>query len=257
VGKIFISHLHGDHVYGLAGLLSTCGLAGDVRKIEVSGPTGLVEFIECSLHHTQTTLPYELEIVTVDEGIVYEDERTIVQCSWLEHGIPVAGYRVQEKERPGRFDVHKAAMLGIAPGPIYGRLKGGENVVLDDGRVIRGSDLCGPERSGRSMVYCTDTRYCSSSVELSRGADLLVHESTFAQHLEDLALRSGHSTASMAARVAVEAGVSELLLTHISPRYVEGGEITPEDLLDEARAIFPATRIAYDMLTVDLPMTGD
>jgi ribonuclease Z len=257
VSKIFISHLHGDHVYGLAGLLSTCGLAGDVQKIEVYGPPGLVDFVESNLRHTQTTLPFDLELVTVNDGIVYEDDRTIVRCAWLEHGIPVAGYRVEEKDRPGRFDAYRAAMLGIPPGPIYGRLKLGETMVLDDGRVVGGSELCGPQRHGRSMVYCTDTTYCSSGVELATGADLLVHEATFAQSLADLARRSGHSTASIAAQVALEAGVRELILTHISPRYVEGGDIAPEDLLVEARAIFPATRIAYDMLTVDLPMPGD
>jgi ribonuclease Z len=257
VSKIFVSHLHGDHVYGLAGLLSTCGLAGDVQKIEVYGPSGLEDFLSDCFRHTHTTLPYKLEIVTINDGVIYEDERTIIRCAWLEHGIPVAGYRVQEKDRPGRFDATKASMLGIAPGPIYGRLKQGEHLVLDDGRIIHGGDLCGPIRPGRSVVYCTDTTYCSSAVELARGADLLVHEATFAQQHVELANRSGHSTASMAARVALEAGVRELLLTHLSPRYVEGGDIAPEHLLAEARAIFPATGIAYDMLTINLPMQDD
>src|SRR5207253_1551662 len=117
------------------------------------------------------------------------------------------GYRVEERERPGAFDVEKAREQGIPSGPVYGRLKRGETVLLPDGRSFDGRDFCGPQKRGRSLVYCTDTIYCQSAVELARGADVLVHETTYAICDEDLARRSLHSTTEMAARVAKEAGV--------------------------------------------------
>ena len=149
-------------------------------------------------------------------------------------------------------DVEKARELGIPSGPLYGRLKRGERITLPDGRTFDGADFCGPAQRGRTVVYCTDTTYCRSAVELARDADLLIHEATFAEADEALAVRSTHSTARMAARVAKEAGVQALVLTHFSPRYFPGNEVGPEDLLLEARSVFPATESAHDFLTIDV-----
>jgi len=124
---------------------------------------------------------------------------------------------------------------------------------LPDGREVDGRDFCGPTIAGRRVVYCTDTIYCQSAVELARDADLLIHEATFASEDEDLAQRSLHSTARMAARVAVEAGAKQLLLTHLSPRYALGNTLGPDDLLGEARATFPRTELAHDFLTIEVP----
>jgi ribonuclease Z len=148
--------------------------------------------------------------------------------------------------------VERARAEGIPPGPLYGKLKRGERVTLPDGRTFDGADFCGPDLKGRSVVYCTDTIYCRSAVELSRGADLLIHEATFAEADEGLAVRSTHSTASMAARVAREAGARRLLLTHLSPRYFPGNQTGPEELLQEARAVFPDAELAHDFLSVDV-----
>jgi len=137
-------------------------------------------------------------------------------------------------------------------------LKAGREVTLDDGRVIRGSALCGPPRPGCSIVYCTDTVFSEAAVERARGADLLIHESTFSHGEAAMAIARQHSTSTMAAQTALEAGVGRLVLTHLSPRYLPGNPMTPDDLLAEARAIFPATEIARDFLTLEVqPLEED
>lgn len=257
ITRVFITHLHGDHVYGLMGLLATCGMSGHARGITLYGPRGLEEYVRDVSRRTQFHTSYPLEVVTVAGGRVFEDEEFAVECAPLKHRLPAFGYRVAEKDRPGHFDVEKARAYGIPPGPLYGRLKRGESVTLPDGRSVAGADFCGPDLRGRSVVYCTDTIYCRSAVELARGADLLVHEATFAAADEHLAVRSQHSTAGMAARVAREAGVRRLVITHFSPRYFPGNDTEPGDLLREAREHFPATDMAHDFLTIAVPRDGE
>jgi ribonuclease Z len=252
VTRIFITHMHGDHVYGLMGLLATCGMSGHARGVTVYGPRGLSEYVREVSRHTQLHTSYPLDVHTVEEGRIFEDEEYVVTCAPLKHRLPAFGYRVNERDRPGHFDVEKAAEQGIPPGPLYGKLKRGERVELPDGRTFDGADFCGPTLQGRSLVYCTDTIYCRSAVELSRGADLLIHEATFAAADEELAVRSTHSTAAMAARVAQEAGARRLVLTHFSARYFPGNQTGPEDLLREARAVFAETESAHDFLSVDV-----
>ena len=252
VTRIFITHMHGDHMLGLMGLLATCGMNAHTRGIDVYGPRPLTDYVREVSRRTQFQTNYPLEVHEVKEGLVFEDEEYAVTCAPLKHRLPAFGYRVQEKDRPGHFDVERARAEGIPPGPLYGRLKRGERVTLADGRTFDGADFCGPDLKGRGVVYCTDTTYCRSAVELSRAADLLIHEATFAEADEGLAIRSTHSTASMAARVASEAGARRLVLTHLSPRYFPGNQTGPEDLLREARAVFPAAELAHDFLSVDV-----
>ena len=142
--------------------------------------------------------------------------------------------------------------MAIPPGPVYASLKRGETVTLEDGRRIDGRALCGPERAGTSIVYCTDTVFCEAAVTLAKGADLLIHESTFSHAEADMAFQRQHSTSTMAAQTAAEAGVSQLVLTHLSPRYAPGNAVTADDLLAEARAIFPNTILAKDFLCLDV-----
>lgn len=253
ISRIFITHMHGDHVFGLPGLLATCGLAGHGARIDLYGPAGLEDYIRTSVKYSQTILAYPCEIHTIEPGMIYEDEELVVSCLPLKHRIPAYGYRVAEKDRPGRFEVERAAALGIPSGPLYGRLKRGEQVTLDDGRTINGAELCGPTEEGRKIVYCTDTIYSENAIELARDADLLIHEATYVAQDEDLAHRGGHSTAQMAARVAAVARVRQLIITHFSQRYARGNEVEPEALLEEARAVFPNTEMARDFLTVAVP----
>lgn len=252
ITRIFITHMHGDHVFGLTGLLATCGMAGHAQRIDIYGPDGLGDYLQACAQFSHTRASYPLEVHTVRPGVVYEEDEFSVSCEPLRHRVPSFGYRVSEKERAGRFDVEKATALGIPAGPLYGRLKRGERVTLPDGREIGGAELCGPTEAGRQVVYCTDTIYCESAVELARGADVLIHEATFAHEDLDLARQSLHSTALMAAEVALKAGVKQLLLTHFSPRYVRGNVIEPDDLLAEARAVFPQTELAYDFMTIEV-----
>ncbi len=252
ITRIFIPHMHGDHIFGLMGLLATCGMAGHVGRIDIYGPPGLSEFIRESTHHSQTHFSYPAQVHTVEAGEVFADAEFAVSCRPLTHRVPAYGFRVTERDRAGHLDVARATSLGIPAGPLYGRLKRGERVTLADGREIDGRELCGPVERGRSLAYCTDTVYCRNAVELARDANLLIHEATFAREDEDLARQSMHSTTEEAARVALEAQAKLLFITHFSPRYVEGNAITPEDLLRQSRAIFPPTEMARDFLSVEV-----
>jgi ribonuclease Z len=255
--RIFVTHMHGDHVFGLPGLLASLGLAGTCSGIDLYGPDPLRDYLEGVLRTSSTRIGYPLRSHRVKEAarsgsLLLDDGDISVRCTPLTHRVPAYAYRVDQKPRPGRFDVEKARALGIPPGPIYAELKAGRSVSLDDGRLINGASLCGPERPGCSVVYCTDTVFSEAAVELAAGADLLIHESTFAHAEAEMAVARQHSTSTMAAQTALAAGVKQLMLTHLSPRYMPGNPVTPDDLLAEARAIFPATELARDFLSVEL-----
>jgi ribonuclease Z len=252
IRRIFITHLHGDHIFGLMGLLASCGLAGNVSEIDIYGPEGLSEYLKACKRYSQTHFMFPINVHTVTAGIIYENDEYIVSCAELKHKVTAFGYRIEEKDKPGEFNVHKAKDLGIAPGPIYKRLKLGETITLPDGRVINGQELCGEKEIGRKMVYCTDTIYCDNAVKLSEDADVLIHESTFSHQDAEMAFDRLHSTSTMAAQVALGAGVKQLIMTHFSPRYAFGNSIVLDDLLQEARAIFPNTKLAYDFLSYDI-----
>lgn len=253
LSRIFITHLHGDHIFGLPGLLASCGLAGNVKRIDLYGPPGLEDYLQACFRYSQTRLSYPIKVYQVSPGVIFEDEEYQVSCYPLKHRVTSYGYRVTEKDRPGHFNVDQAKALGIPSGPIYGQLKQGKIVTLIDGRKINGKDLCGSPQVGRKFVYCTDTIYCDSAVELAQGADVLIHEATFAHQDAQMAFDRLHSTSTMAAQVALAAGVKELIISHFSPRYAPGNSIVLDDLLKEAQAIFPATKMAFDFLTYEIP----
>lgn len=257
LSRIFITHMHGDHVFGLPGLLASLGLAGTCSGVDLYGPDPLRDYLEGVLRTSSTRIGYPLRTHRVKEAarsgaVLLDDGDLQVRCAPLTHRVPAFAYRVDQKPRAGRFDVERARALGIPPGPIYAELKAGRAVTLDDGRIINGASLCGPERPGASVVYCTDTVFSEAAVELAAGADLLIHESTFSHGEAELAIARQHSTSTMAAQTALEAGVKQLVLTHLSPRYMPGNPMTPDDLLAEARAIFTNTRLAKDFLSIDV-----
>jgi ribonuclease Z len=253
IRRIFVTHLHGDHIFGLMGLLATYGMAGNPDRIDIYGPDGLKQYLNASQKYSYTHFNYPIKIHTIQPGIVHQEEGFTVRCIPLKHKVPAYGYRVEETDRPGKFDVAKAQELEIPFGPIYGQLKNGQQVTLADGRVIDGSTLCGPAQKGRSVVYCTDTVFCENSIDLARDADLLIHESTFAHEDAEMAFDRLHSTCTMAAQVALNAQVRQLILTHFSPRYAPGNAIGLEDLLQTARSIFPHTEMAQDFLSYTVP----
>ncbi len=256
ISRIFITHMHGDHIFGLMGLLASCGLAGNTQRIDIYGPPGLDAYLQNCRKYSQTHFSYPIEVHTVSPGTIVEDKEFLVSCDRLEHRVTAYGYRVMEKNRPGRFDAEKAKKLGIPFGPLYGKLKKGEIVELPDGRTFRGAEFCGPMIEGRKVAYCTDTIFCDSAVSLSQGVDVLIHESTFAHQDAEMAYERLHSTSTMAAQVALMAQVNHLFLTHFSPRYAPGNPLQLEDLLLEAKAIFPNTDLAYDHLSHDILAKG-
>ena len=251
--RIFVTHLHGDHIFGLMGLLATCGLAGNTSRVDIYGPPNLNEYLTACRRYSGTHFSYPVQVHTVQPGIVYEDDEFTVICDLLTHRVTTFGYRVTEKDRSGRFDIDKAKALEIPPGRVYGQLKRGETVTLLDGRTITGKDLCGETEVGRKIAYCTDTVFCDNAVSLAVDADLLIHEATFAHRDADLAFQRLHSTSTMAAQTALAAGVKQLIMTHFSPRYAPGNPIEFKDLLAEARAIFPNTKMAYDFFSYEVP----
>ncbi|MEH2127736.1 ribonuclease Z [Nostoc sp.] len=253
LSRIFITHMHGDHIFGLMGLLATCGLAGNVERIDIYGPPGLNDYIQSASRYSYTHFSYPIKVHAIRPGIIYEDEDFTVSCGNLHHRITAFGYRVAEKDRTGRFDVEKAKALQIPPGRVYGQLKRGETVTLADGRVIDGTQLCGPTEIGRKIAYCTDTIYCDGAVQLAHDADVLIHEATFAHQDADMAFQRLHSTTTMAAQTALAAGARRLIMSHFSPRYAPGNTLELKDLLKEARAIFPRTDMAYDFMIHEVP----
>ncbi|MGX7243395.1 ribonuclease Z [Enterococcus quebecensis] len=251
IEKIFITHLHGDHIFGLPGLLSSRSFQGGNEKLEIYGPPGIAAFVRTALKVSQTRLSYELKFIEITkEGIVFSDKQFTVSCLTLDHGIESFGYRIVEADHEGELQVEKLAALNIPSGPIYGKIKRGERVELPDGKVIDGKDFVGESKSGRIVTILGDTRKTQNSVLLAENADILVHESTFNKDEEKMAKAYYHSTSHQAAQVALNANVEKLVLTHISARYLTGDIIQLEN---EAKEIFPRTKIVKDMEIVDVP----
>jgi ribonuclease Z len=232
IEAIFISHLHGDHVYGLPGLLASLSMNGRTRALDLVGPESLRAYVETTLATSFHHPAFDIRITTPP----YRGEGFTVTAAPLEHSIECLGYCIIEDDRPGRFDVERARALGIPPGPAYGEL-----ARAGDPRV------CGPARRGRRVAYVTDTRPCPDAVALAREADVLIHESTYGEELRTEAAERFHSTAREAAQVASEARVSQLILTHFSARYGD-----PAPLVEEAQSIFPNTLAAEDLLVVNV-----
>ncbi len=250
LSRIFITHLHGDHVLGLGGLLQSLSLSRRTRPIQVFGPTGIRKFIQ-ALSETLHFIPsFDVIIDEInDAGRVFENSQYIVSVCRTDHNnILSLAYRLEEKWRPGRFFPDKCRQLGVPEGPKWKKLQLGESVRLENGTVVTSEMVLGPKRPGRGIVYSGDTRPTKDVVTLSSGADILVHDSTYDDSLMDKAAEYGHSTASQAARIAEEAKVKLLVLTHISNRYKDD-----RILLEQARRIFPNTIVARDFADIPVP----
>ncbi|WP_413308995.1 ribonuclease Z [Bacillus sp. 1P10SD] len=251
IEKIFITHLHGDHIYGLPGLLSSRSFQGGESEVTVYGPKGIKEYIEMSLSLSQTYLKYPLSIIEISEGIIFEDDQFAVEARLLEHGIPSYGYRIMEKDRPGTLHADKLIKAGVQPGPLFRQIKNGESVTLEDGRVLDPNEFLGPEQKGRVVTILGDTRYCENAMLLAKEADLLIHEATFSKGEETLAYDYFHSTTYQAADIARKAGCKQLCLTHISSRYDRNDW---RELVAEAMETFPNTDIAEDFKEIHIPL---
>ncbi|WP_018752844.1 ribonuclease Z [Paenibacillus sanguinis] len=242
--RIFITHLHGDHLFGLPGLISSRAYQGGDTPLVIYGPKGLKQFVDTVLALSESRINYKLDIVEHDGGIIYEDDTFRVESALLEHRIDSYGYRIIEKDLPGKLDAAVLARHGIRPGPLYGRLKKGENITTPDGSILQAQDVLGAPKAGRIVTVLGDTRPCTAVGELAYNADMLVHESTFLQELVETAYEYHHSTAYQAALAAKEAGARGLLLTHFSSRYKSGDQLLR--LQQEAEAVFPGAVLAQE-----------
>jgi ribonuclease Z len=247
---IFISHLHGDHFNGLPGLLSSMALDNREKELTLVGPVGIHEYLDllaslkiCYVNYPLNLIEFnEKSFANSAESLVYESPKLTVVTRPLDHRVFALGFRLEEKIRPGRFNLERARELGIPAGPLYSQLQAGKSVTLSNGCVIHSSEVLGEPRPGKIVSYCLDTRPCLNAVKLAENADWLIHEATFTEdHLEE-SHHFGHSTAVQAAEVAAEARAKRLLITHFSSRYTD-----VRQLVEEASVIFPETFAAEDL----------
>ncbi|HYN81347.1 MAG TPA: ribonuclease Z [Gemmatimonadaceae bacterium] len=246
---IFFTHMHADHMLGVIGLFRTLSLQGREDPMTLWGPPGSEALLTraIALGTEKEKFPIEYREITAETPVKRKDYSVLPYP--VEHAGKIAlGYAIVEDTRLGRFNPGLARELGIPEGPMWGLLHRGQSVTLPDGRVIDASDLVGPSRPGRRVVFGGDGRPCAGTVEAARDADLLIHEATFADEEAQRALETGHSTAREAAQVASAAGVKQLVLTHLSARYSQSAS----DLLREAREVFPDTIVARDGMEIDV-----
>ncbi|MBQ8553559.1 MAG: ribonuclease Z [Alistipes sp.] len=240
---VFISHLHGDHMYGLFPLLSTLGLYGRRTPLRIYAPRPFGEMLECFLRLCETNLPYTPEWVEVDttkHQIIFENDSTEVWSLPLRHRIPTAGYLFRQKEPALNVKKYAIERYDLSVKQIVDA-KRGEDIVLESGEVLSNDVITYRPYATLSYAYCSDTNYSARLARMVEGVDVLYHEATYAADMRKTAKERGHSTTEDAAKVAKMAGVGRLLIGHFSSRYKDLSL-----LLDEARATFPATDIARE-----------
>ncbi|HEY3113850.1 MAG TPA: ribonuclease Z [Gemmatimonadaceae bacterium] len=250
LSDIFFTHMHADHVLGVTGLLRTLALQGRTEPMNLYGPPGSEKLLWKAITLGSEKQNFEIKVFEITpEAPLKRSGYSLVPFT-VEHGDRLAiGYQLVEETRLGRFNPDKARDMGVPEGPLWGKIHKGETVTLPDGRTIKPSELVGPTRPGRRIVLTGDSRPSEGTIAAAMGADILVHEATFATEEAQRALETGHSTAREAAEVAAKAGVKKLVLTHVSARYSRD----TSELEREAREIFPATIIARDGMEIEVP----
>ena len=252
VREIFVSHLHADHYLGLPGLLRTMSLQGRTEDLVVWGGAGSEGQLRDTIELGGDRLQFGVAVRELPAGEAARYHGFEIQAFPVEHAPASVGFALVEDDRLGRFDVELARRMGVPEGPAFGKLHRGEDVQLDDGTLVSPSEVVGPARPGRTLVYSGDTRPCAATETAARGADLLIHEATFSDEEVGRARDTRHSTAREAATVAKRAGVRKLVLTHFSARFSEQAH----RLVREAETVFPATG-AEDGLSLEVPFAEE
>jgi ribonuclease Z len=245
INHIFITHLHGDHFLGLPGLIQSMAFRGREKPLHIYGPRPIGQLMENIVDLGYYSLNFTINAYEVEPGLILDEEDFKVYSSPAEHNVPNLAYKIEEKRSP-KFLKDKAMELGVKPGPDFGRLQAGNPVKVGD-KIIRPEQVLGDERKGRQIVYSGDTRPCTSMVDFARGVDVLIHEATFQEALRERAVETCHSTAQDAAKIAKDAGVDNLILTHISTRYQDTDQLEKEGL-----NMFKNLIIARDFLSFEV-----
>ena len=251
VDAIFFTHFHADHYLGAIGFLRTLSMQGRTAPLDLYGPKPARRLLDVMLFTGAERMAYDVRIHEVRPGEAVRRDGCTMRPYESDHRITSVGWALEEDDRPGRFHPEKAEAVGVPKGPLFGQLQRGEPVTLEDGRVIRPDDVVEPRRRGRKLVVTGDTRPCAGTVEAARGADVLVHDCTFGDTEQARAEETLHSTAREAARVAREAEVGRLVLTHLSTRYDR--EWAP--LVEQARAEWAGPLdVASDGMVLEVPL---
>lgn len=245
VDEIYLTHFHADHLLGIPGLLKSYDMSDRQAPLTVYGPPGLRDLF-ATLGRLVGRTGFELSLEELRPGEAVAKDGYEVRSFPVEHRVRACGYALVEEQRPGRFDPDAARALGVQEGPAFAALQRGEEVPGGGGPVSPGQ-VMGEPRAGRTVVVTGDTAPCHATVEAARGAQLLVHDGSFAEEEAQRAAETGHSTVGQAAAVAREAGVELLALVHISTRYHVGA------VLDEAREVFEPTVAPRDFDVVEIP----
>ncbi|MES1215921.1 MAG: ribonuclease Z [Bacteroidota bacterium] len=241
ISHIFISHLHGDHYYGLIGLINSFGLLSHQQDLHVFGPSPLQQIIELQLSVANTVLPFKLHFHTINkEGVLVEEEKFIVRCFPTNHRIECYGFLFQEKKKLRKINPEKTKEYEI-PSSFYDRLQNGEDYIQKDGTVISNNLVTDPGVKGKSYAYCADTKYDENIIPHLQGADMIYHETTYLDNLRERAETRFHSTTRQAGQFAQKAGVAKLLIGHFSSKYD-----TLEEFETETREVFPNTELAME-----------
>ena len=248
---ILISHMHGDHVLGLGGLLLRFSLLGRIKPLEIYGPPELIPYVKMNQATINLGTTFKTTVYGIKSGILFNVDNLQIRAFEVDHRGLAFGYELTYQRPTGEFNPEEAKKIGVPKGPLWGKLADGKSVKLVNGTEISPDDVTSPKPLPLKIVYTGDTRPCDTLREAANGANVLISEAMYSSEHSDLAEERGHMTAASAAQVAKSSRVGMLVVTHYSPRYENG-----QSILDEARAIFPNTILASDMMRMKLNADG-
>ncbi|MFX1563977.1 MAG: ribonuclease Z [Promethearchaeota archaeon] len=247
ITEIFISHLHGDHVLGLPGLLSSMALLRREKPLAIFGPPGIKAFVEKTLTLTHVQPEYEITTREIRRGVISRHTRYTMECLPAIHSVPAFSFVLRIADTPGKFNPIKAQSLGVPKGPLWKQLQLGKSVKMPAGKIIRPSQVLGPPSKGVSIAYSGDTKPNPKFAKAAHGVALLIHDATFSMEHTEKADEYGHSTAAQAAEIAKQAKAQQLALVQISPRYE-----TNEKHEKEAQEIFPKSFVPEELQIIEI-----